>query len=120
MNEQPTLFDVRATVKLTARQQAVLDALQAAGPDGLDTDQAGAIAHELRDSIWAHDRDRRCQYCASAGKEILKALAAKGLARYRRADRSRSLPGIWLSTDQPQAKGESARGMLDPDEPLPF
>lgn len=82
---------------LTDRQQAVLDALTAAGQDGLDTDQAGAIAHELKEGRWAHGRDDRCAYCAQDGKQILQRLADLGHARYRRANRAKSLPGIWLA-----------------------
>jgi hypothetical protein len=89
-----------APARLTDRQAAVLHGLQAAGTDGLDTDQAGAIAHELKEGRWAHSRDARCAYCARDGKTILQRLAQLGHARYRRANRARSVPGTWLATNQ--------------------
>lgn len=102
MTEQLALLDLAPEIKLTDRQQAVLDALKAAGPDGLDTDQAGAIAHETpAASGYSHTRDTRCVHCAHAGKQILERLAELGLARYRRANRSKSLHGVWLATDLP-------------------
>ena len=99
MNGQLALVDVQPAAKLTERQQAVLDALQRAGHDGLDADQAGAIAHELKAGRWQHSRDERCLYCAQDGLQILRRLRDLGLARYRRANRSRSLPGVWLAAD---------------------
>ncbi len=95
---------------LTGRQQAVLDALQAAGQDGLDTDAAGAIAHEIPTSSgYSHARDTRCIHCAHAGRQILDRLAELGHARYRRANRAKSVPGAWLATNL-TADTEAARG----------
>ncbi len=118
--EQLTLVDAPAAPKLTGRQVAVLIALENAGADGLDTDQAGAIDHELLTTRWQHSRDQRCQWCALAGKSILKALEAKGLARYRRADRRKSQDGVWLATSNAQVEVPSPRGMLPDDAPLPY
>lgn len=105
MSEQQALFDSRPQLKLTPRQAAVLARLQAAGAGGLDADMAGAVAHELRDSEWAHSRDERCRFCGSAGLEVLRALAAKGLARYQRRQGSR--PGMWLAVLEAQVEGEA-------------
>lgn len=95
MNGQLELVEA-APPKLTDRQATILDALQHAGQDGLDTDQAGAHWHAAKG---IHRADTRCRYCAQDGKGILEALRAKGLARYRRANRSRSQPGVWLATN---------------------
>jgi hypothetical protein len=81
MSDQLTI--VETGPKLTPRQQAVHQALQAAGQDGLHADEAGAVAHEQKEGRWAHSRDERCQWCGKDGKQILHALRAKGLARYR-------------------------------------
>jgi len=84
--------------KLTYRQATILTALQNAGQDGLDADQAGALWHHAKRY---HGPDQRCTYCAQTGKGILDSLKAKDLAYYRRANRAKSLPGIWLATDLP-------------------
>jgi hypothetical protein len=73
--------------KLTDRQQRVLDALLAASPEGLEAAEAGAIAHEIKQSRWAHSRDDRCQFCPSDGKQILSRLAELGLVDYVRGRR---------------------------------
>lgn len=59
----------------------MLEALQELGR--LDVDEAGAVAHELRRGR-PHGRDVRCEWCASDGRDVLEALAVKGLARRRR------------------------------------
>lgn len=97
MTQQP-LFDIQAAHALTARQQHVHDALTRAAHDGLTTDEAGAVAHEIKDN-WGHARDQRCRFCGQDGKQILEALKAKGLARYRRA--RGATPGVWLAVDLP-------------------
>jgi hypothetical protein len=102
---------------LTDRQQAIVDALHRAGPDGLDTDQAGAILHELRG---VHTRDTRCQWCTREGKGVLHRLADLGHARYRRANRARSIPGAWLATNIETTQAPERAGMLHDDEPIPF
>jgi hypothetical protein len=121
MPEQLALIPAEAK-PLTPRQQAVLEALIAAGQDGLDTDQAGAIAHELKEGRWAHSRDDRCSFCGKDGRQILERLAELGHARYRRANRARSLPGVWLATDlsSVEAASDTPRGMLSDADPIPF
>lgn len=91
--------------RLTARQAHVLELLHTAGHDGLDADQAGAHLCALKG---IHTADTRCQWDARGGRQVLEALAAKGLARYRRANRARSLPGAWLATNL-TADTEAAR-----------
>lgn len=104
--QQLALVDLDPVVKLTDRQQATLDALTAAGPDGLDADQAGALLCERKG---IHHRDARCQFCGLNGKGVLEALKSKGLARYRR--RTTRAPGVWLaSTVEGQPQGESRDG----------
>ena len=80
---QSTLFGVDQVVQLTNRQQRVLDALHAAGQDGLHADEAGALAHEMKHGRWAHPNQERCVYCAGDGLAILRRLKEHGLARYR-------------------------------------
>lgn len=106
-----------APPKLTDRQQTVLDALTRAGQDGIDTDQAGALlcAHK-----GIHGPDDRCQYDGRSGKQVLEALAAKGLCRYRRANRGRGIHGAWLATGQPEPEPERPSAMLADTEPIPF
>jgi hypothetical protein len=77
VSEALQLFDVPATPRLTDRQQCALDAICAAGWEGLHTDELGALAH-------GHGPEQRCQWCGSAGQELGKALRAKGLVRQRR------------------------------------
>lgn len=83
MTGQLQLVEVAAEPRLTSRQQAVLAAVQHAGIDGLDADQAGALLH------WRNDRhgpDDRCAFCGRDGQSILaKELRPKGLVKYRRA-----------------------------------
>lgn len=91
-------------VPLTDRQQAVLDAVQRAQPDGLDNAQAGAILHSFKDGRWAHTADERCDWCEPAGKQYLRRLAELGHVRYRRKRGDR--PGGWmtdLAGDQPDS-----------------
>jgi hypothetical protein len=94
--------------KLTDRQQHVLDALTRAGQDGLDADQAGALLCERKG---IHGREQRCQFDGRNGKQVLEALKAKGLARYRR--RRGDTPGAWLAaTLNPQTEPETS-GLQD-------
>lgn len=64
------------------RQRAVLLELRKLGR--LDQDEAGAIAHELKEGRWAHGRDTRCDFCSRDGRQILERLVGLGLARRRR------------------------------------
>lgn len=113
MTDQLPLLVVETSPKLAARQQAVHAALQAAGADGLESSEAGAIAHELKETKWAHSRDDRCVYCGKDGRAILLRLAELGLARYR------SRLKVWQTVGVPQVDPE-VRGMLRDDEELPF
>lgn len=107
MTEQLTLdYEARVETpaptgpRLTDRQQRVLDALLAARPEGLEAAECGAIAHEIKQSRWAHSRADRCQFCPSDGKQILVRLAEIGLVDYVRGRR------LWY------AKGEA---VVEPD-----
>jgi hypothetical protein len=120
VSEQLALLEP-APPRLTERQRAVRDALQAAGQDGLDADQAGAIAHTLKEGRWAHSKDERCQFCGKDGQAILRRLAELGLARYRRADRARNTHGTWLPTnEEPQPDAAIPADGTALDGPVPF
>ena len=111
MTQEP-LFDVPATVTVTDRQQAVLDAVRQAGRDGLDNAEAGAI---LCHRNHKHGPTDRCQWCEPNGRGVMHELAAKGLARYRRARAGE--PGAWVAALHAV---ETPPGMLPDDQPLPF
>lgn len=86
--------------KLTEKQQALLDAVTAAGQDGLSAAEAGAVLHSLKEeSRWAHSRDDRCVYCPRDGNVYLRRLRQLGWVRY-----SGKLK-VWLSIAQPQDDG---------------
>lgn len=112
MTDALQIFEPDTVHKLTDRQQAVHDALHRAGHDGLDTDQAGAIAHELKAGRWAHSRDDRCQFCGKDGKQILERLRHLGLARYRR--RSGQQPGAWVAANAAPVKPDAGFGEFPP------
>lgn len=117
VTDQLAIVDLQAEVKLTERQQRVLDLVKTAGPDGVHADEVGALLHEQkRNELYRHGRDERCQFCGHDGKALLEALKAKGLVRYRRA--KEGVPGAWL----PAGKVERPhpRGMLRDDEPIGF
>lgn len=109
---QLALVEVPATPKLTPRQTRALEHVRAAGTAGIHADELGAILHaEYR----KHSSEGRCRWCGATGQDILKALKAKGLVRYRRG--SGYLPGAWLAVDAQDAKPS---GMLPADQALPF
>jgi hypothetical protein len=81
MSEQLPLLALEP--KLTGRQRRVLDALLAAGQHGLHADEAGALAHEMKQGRWAHSSAERCVWCGGDGLAILRRLKDLGLARYR-------------------------------------
>lgn len=120
MTEQLALVEIPASPKLTDRQRAVLDALTAAGAFGVDADQAGAIAHELKTGRWRHSRDDRCEYCGRDGNQILSRLRDLGYARYRR--RKGQLAGVWLATSERDETppAPTPGGMLPDTQALPF
>src|SRR4051812_26297019 len=78
-----TLVDVPATPKLTPRQQQALDYLRQSGTDGLTPVLLGAMIHQ---STGTHPVGARCDFCATAGHGLLRALRRKGVARQRRVD----------------------------------
>jgi hypothetical protein len=80
-----------APPKLTDKQRYILDAVQRAGPDGLQADEAGALWCELHGR---HSAGDRCQFDGSSGKAVLHSLRAKGLVRYRGARGQQA--GAWL------------------------
>lgn len=114
VTDQLELVPAPTTPKLTARQQAVLDALTAAGADGLEPSEAGAVLHALKEGRWAHSREERCEYCGRDGLAVLRRLRALGLSRYRAKTK------VWTTTDAPAAETEWPCGMLRPEEALPF
>jgi hypothetical protein len=78
---------------LTDRQQRALDAITAAGHDGLTSDELGEALHQ-------HGGDTLCEWCGSAGHEVGTALRAKALVKQRR----RKGPGgdhymVWITVD---------------------
>lgn len=96
-DQQLALVDVPP--KLTDRQQHAHDALQAAGAEGLHPEEVGAI---LCEHAGRHNRDDRCRYDGANGLDVLCALRAKGLARYRgrlRVWQSASTPDLAPSFD---------------------
>lgn len=118
--EQLELLPETKVVQLTDRQQLVHQAVQHAGPDGLDADQAGALAHGLKEGRWAHGPDDRCQFCGSDGRQILEALATKGLVRYRRANRARNLTGAWFTTDTKTDPAEDTTLLPGMTDEIPY
>lgn len=86
MTAQPHLFDPPPATRLTDRQQTALDAITAAGYDGLHTDEVGAHVHAWRGK---HAADETCAWCPSVGSELGKRLRHLGLVQQRR----RKAPG---------------------------
>lgn len=109
MSTQLALLEIPVAPKLTGRQQAVLDAVRRAHPDSLESSEAGAILHELKEGRWRHSRDDRCRWCSQDGKAVLQALKLKGLVTYKRG-------AGWLLGVSP----DNPKGMLRSDEDLPF
>lgn len=103
-----------AEPKLTDQQRLVLDALTRAAADGLEPSEAGALAHSVMESRWRHGPEERCLYCAQRGNQLLRALRAKGLAKYS-AKRK-----LWVSADVNAKAVPETKGMLPDSEPLPF
>lgn len=106
---QLALVDVQPEPpKLTDRQQQIFDAVVRAGVDGLLAEEAGAIDCERRGR---HTRDERCMWDGANGKELLEALKAKELVRYRRAKGGN--PGAWFTTAALEDDGSHPPGMTD-------
>lgn len=105
MSEQPTLFTPPpATGNLSDRQRFVFESLQAstAQGDGLTADEVGAL---LCERAGRHDSGERCDWDATNGRSVLKALRKKGLAKNSRARG-------WIALDVPEP--ESASPATDP------
>lgn len=118
MTEQLALLEVEPAIRLTDRQAAVLDAVQTAGRDGIDTDHAGAILH-ARNGY--HDIDSRCRHCGRDGRSVLRGeLERKGLVRYRRGNRQ--TPGGWVAVAplESEKNSESPEPSWDGKGPVPY
>jgi len=81
VSDQLLLVDVPAVPNMTARQQAVYDAIERAGYDGLFTEELGALEHAR---LGRHAPDETCRFCGQSGGAIAKELRAKGLTTQRR------------------------------------
>jgi hypothetical protein len=84
-----------APPSLTDRQEAVLAAVTASGPDGW----------------WAHDSSARCDFCARDGRSYLERLRELGHVRYRRRKGDR--PGGWLPAGDAPDDASLPPGMTD-------
>jgi hypothetical protein len=106
MTAQLALIDVAAQPRLTDRQQHALQTIQQAGWAGLHTDELGAHIHDWQRK---HSSDETCEWCATSGLEVGRALRAKGLVQQRR----RKAPGgdtvmVWtVSGRLPRASSDS-------------
>lgn len=102
--QQLRIVDLPADLAtLTERQRRAFDGVDAAGWDGLTTDEIGALLHHPK-----HSLNDRCAFCGSAGAEMTRALRAKGLVRQRR----RRAPGgdiyvVWTTTDATETPASS-------------
>lgn len=115
MTDQLALLELPVAPKLTWRQQAVLDAVTRAHPESLESSEAGAILHEMKEGRWRHSRDDRCRFCGQDGKAVLEALRTKGLVTYRR--RKGLEDGGWVLAG---CQRPAPRGMLAATDPIPF
>lgn len=79
MSEQRLFDPGPQTHGLTPRQQRAYTAIQAAGYDGLHTDELGALIHYPK-----HALNDRCSFCGTTGRELGRALRARGLVQQRR------------------------------------
>lgn len=100
---QRTLIDVPVTPKLTERQSFALAFLRGTGTTGLKPGTLGRLIH-IR--AGRHGDDRPCDWCASTGLELLRALRAKGVARQRLVEGRM----VWQATELPP---EMPSGMSD-------
>jgi hypothetical protein len=98
------LFDLSEQPRLTDRQKRALDLIDAAGWDGLRTDELGAALHHPR-----HELNDRCSFCVSAGNEVGSALRRKGLVQqHRRRDPQGLVYTVWttVAAKKPVGGGE--------------
>jgi hypothetical protein len=91
--------------RLSPRQQRALDVMQTAGRDGLHAAELGARVHAWQER---HPADKPCEWCETAGLEMLKALRRHGLVRERRP---RGQRGYWQAVGAASAAfGELPEG----------
>jgi len=98
------LFDLPDQPRLTERQQRAYNLIEAAGWDGLRTDELGAALHHPK-----HELNDRCGWCSSAGNEAGAALRRKGVVRQRRRRDANGLVfTVWTTADAkpPAHEGE--------------
>ena len=89
------LFDLPDQPKLTERQQRAYNLIEAAGWDGLRTDELGAALHHPK-----HGLNERCAFCVSAATEVGAALRRKGVVRQRRRRDANGLVfTVWTTVD---------------------
>ncbi len=107
---QPALFTLPPPPPtLTPRQQHALTIIQQAAPDSVTADEIGAALCAYANR---HPAGERCQYDAQNGNQMLRALRAKKLVTYR------TRTG-WVPTNNTRPV-ETPRGMLPPDQELPY
>ena len=96
------LFDLPTATLLTDRQQRAYDLIEAAGWDGLRTDELGAALHHPK-----HGLNERCGWCSSAGNESGSALRRKQLVRQRRRrDANGLVYSVWTTIDAKPPVGD--------------
>ena len=89
------LFEMPPPQKLSDRHQRALDLMEAAGWDGLKTDEVGAALHHPK-----HGLNDRCEFCSSAGNEVGSALRRKRLVQQRRRQDGNGLVySVWTTVD---------------------
>lgn len=118
--QQIQLFDAPAEMKLTDRQQQLVDAIATAGYEGLDSAELGAIDHER---LGKHSAGDRCQWCGQHGRQLGQELRSKGVVKQSRRKR----PGgdrysVWVSVDAPRAADQPVGRDPYPafNGPIPF
>jgi hypothetical protein len=86
---QKPLFDAGPPDgNLTDRQRLVLGWVRSM--PGLTADEAGALLHQ---HAGKHGAGERCEWCTSTGREVLKALRKRDLARSNRSGEWRANHG---------------------------
>lgn len=102
MTDQLFTEPMPAVQPLPPNQDTVMRLLNRHLPQGITGDEAGAAVHAQRGK---HPADERCVFCGQDGKQVLRALARKGLATGRR-------DGYWTPPG-PTAKREHERALAD-------
>lgn len=96
--------------RLTARQELALAFIAKTGT--VSSDELGAVLHEDRRARGGrgHDRDERCDYCATEGADMGRRLRELGLVTKRRG-----VDGGWCAAnDESQHEETSQLGEGDP------